>query len=277
MKKILPILFLILMLGPFILGMGYSLFYSIGWVGALSTGFTLQHWIDLFTANDALISLGYSIYLMVLSVLLVLIVAVLISFILFSSDRKSFPAWYFLPLTFAPVVAGFVWYYILSSSGILSRIVFNLGISSSIDAFPRMVNDLWGIGILVTHVFLVFPVFTLLFQQIARKENLYEIRTVSLTLGGSEFQFFRKLYLPIILKKAYPVIVLYGIFLFGTYEVPLILGVSSPRVVTLFITEKLTKYNLYEIPVGYAMAVLYGIVVCVAVILLVRKRNVRIV
>lgn len=277
MKKILPILFLTLMLGPFILGMGYSLFYSIGWIGALSTGFTFTHWIDLFTANDALISLAYSIYLLFLSMSLVLVLALFISFILFSTNRKSFRSWFFIPLTFAPVVGGFAWYYILSPSGILSRIVFNLGITSSIDAFPRMVNDSWGIGILATHVFLVFPVFTLLFQQIATKENLKEIRTVSQTLGSTETQFFRKLYVPMILKKAYPVIVLYGIFLFGTYEVPLILGISSPRVVTLFITEKLTRYNLYEIPVGYAMAFLYGMVVWVAVMLLVRKRNVSII
>ena len=67
--------------------------------------------------------------------------------------------------------------------------------------------------------------------------------------------------MPIVIKKSFHVMVLYGVFLFGAYEIPLLLGRQSPQVITLFITDKLSRFNLLDIPQGHVMILLYLCVV----------------
>lgn len=257
---------------PLTLGLGYSLLYSLGLVGLMNNGFTLAHWQTLFTDSEALQSLGYSIYLTVASLFLIL--ALSLAFAWWqtqSASKKWFYNLLFLPLTFPPLIAAFSWMSIISPSGIASRLSYHFGLTSSIEDFPSLVNDPLGIGILVTHVFIVFPLFTILFIHQAKKERVVELRQTSDTLGGNKRQFLMKVFVPLMLKKTAPFIMLYSIFLLGAYEVPLLLGQSSPRMVTIFITEKMSKYNLNEIPLGHAMSVLYSAFVIVLTAVFIKK------
>ena len=262
-------------LAPLVMGLGYSLLYSLGLIGLMSDGFTLRYWKFLFSENEALGSIFYTLALTLASLLLAVVLALLTAWYLHGKARGNFYKLLFVPLTFPPLVAAFAWKYLLAPGGILSRVMYQLQLSSSMEDFPRMVNDYWSTGILVTHIFLVFPLFTLLFSELARKEKMRELWQSAETLGSSRFQFFRRVFAPLLLFKARPVLALYGIFLFGTYEVPLLLGRSSPRVITVFVKEKLTQYNLAEIPVGHTMASLYCILVLLIVALLTHKKSLR--
>lgn len=273
MRKQLVIgVYLVLTGGPLFAGLGYSLAYSLGLTGLLNEGFTLHNWQRLWSGSDALLSLGYSLYLTVASLALILPAAVLFAWWQYRKGRGGlFHKILFLPLTFPPLIAAFAWYYLLSPGGLLSRASFQAGFTGGIGDFPRLVNDAWGIGILLTHLFLIFPLFAILFAHQAEKERMGELEAISRTLGGSDRQFLQGVFAPLLLKRSSPLIVLYAIFLFGAYEVPLLLGRSSPRVATLFITEKMTKYNLLDVPVGHAMAVVYTLSVITLATLLLRR------
>ncbi|RMF00942.1 MAG: ABC transporter permease subunit, partial [Bacteroidetes bacterium] len=117
--------------------------------------------------------------------------------------------------------------------------------------------------------------FTILFQEQARKARMSDLLQTALSLGATPGQFLWRVHIPLLLRKGQAVIWLYGIFLLGTYEVPLLLGRSSPRPVTVFITEKLTRYNLGDIAVGHAMAVVYTLVVLAIVSFFIRKQRVE--
>jgi putative spermidine/putrescine transport system permease protein len=60
-----------------------------------------------------------------------------------------------------------------------------------------------------------------------------------------------------LLKRALPNILLYFIFVFGAFEVPLLLGRTNPETVSVLAVRKLQRFNLLDIPQGYAIAVLY--------------------
>ncbi len=272
-NKIVIGLYALITIGPLAMGLGYSLLYSFGLIGLMNDGFTLEHWIRLWNSSDALGTLWYTFWLTIVSLLLTLSLSLLLSWKYVHGQASGI--WYrslFLPLLFPPLIAALAWFYLLSPAGIVSRIAYHLNVTNAIEAFPRLVNDQWSVGILATHVFLVFPLFTLLFIEQARKESIPDLFKMARTLGSKKSQFLRKIYVPLLLLKSRPVIWLYGVFLFGTYEVPLLLGQSSPRTMTIFITEKMSRYNLNDIPVGHAMAVVYSLLVLVFIHIFVRKK-----
>ncbi|TRX52205.1 sugar ABC transporter permease [Fulvivirga sp. M361] len=273
-KKTIILIYVLVTLGPLALGLSYSIRYSFGLTGLMNEGFTLTHWIKLCKESDALYSLGYSAWLTIISMLLTLGLSLMLSwwFVRRKGANGLFKS-LFLPMLFPPLVAAFAWFYLLSPGGIISRMAYHLHITNAIDDFPRWTNDNYSIGIVITHVFLIFPIFTLLFTAQAQKERVSELMNAALTLGSSKIQFLKRIYIPLLLLKTRPVIWLYGIFLLGTYEVPLLLGQSSPRPVTLFITDKLTRFDLKDIPVGHAMVVVYTLLVLVVIALFVRKKQ----
>lgn len=260
---------------PILAGLTYSFLYSIGLAGLLGKGFTLAHWETLFSDSETWKSLGYTSLLTIASLLLSVIPALAVAYLLhFRRKSQGLYKMLFLPLTLPPLIAGFAMYHLLSPSGFAARMAYQFGMIGAIEDFPRMVNDAASLGIIATHVLLLFPFFTLVFLNLSQKENLQQLRSISQTLGAGEGHFLRKVWIPIILRRASSLLLLYGVFLFGTYEVPLLLGRSSPRTVTIFIVEKVSKYDLTGIPVGHAMVVLYAFFVfLLASMLILQKRR----
>lgn len=264
-KKILIGLYLLFAVVPLVMGLGYSLLYSLGLTGLMREGFTLVHWQSLFSSGAFWGSLGYSLYLTLVSLLIAVACAFVVGWRLGMEESPQLYKILFLPLTFPPLIAAFSIYFLAGPSGIISRVFFHLGLVDGLESFPRIVNDYWAIGILLAHWFLVFPVLTLLLVHQAKKERMRQLYDLSKILGGTTRQFISKVFIPLLLRQMKPVIVLYGIFLFGTYEVPLLLGRTSPRVVTVFITEKLSRFNMEDIPTGHAMAVVYTVSILIVV------------
>ncbi len=267
-------LFTLLTIGPMLAGLVYAFMYSIGLAGLLGKGFTTTHWERLFEGGEALATLGYTTLIVLFSLLLALVPALVLAYFLtFARKGRSFYRTLFVPLTVPPLIAAFAMFHLLNPGGLLSRFAHGVGLVQEVGDFPRLVNDGWAVGIILTHVFLIFPFFTIVFTNMAHKERLPELRHLAQTLGARPWQYQLRVFVPVVLRRASALILLYGVFLFGTYEVPLLLGRQAPRAVTVFITEKVTRYDLMNIPVGYAMAVVYMVLIGAVVTFLLRRRS----
>ncbi|MDR9418070.1 ABC transporter permease subunit [Gracilimonas sp.] len=264
-KKLIIALFISLILLPLGLALGYSFLYSIGAVGLLSDGLTLDHWVELFR-GEFLSSILYSLWIAMVSASIALFLALIFLFTLRNHFEK--PGTYrllFLPLTIPPIVVGFIIFQMYSGSGILSRLFYHLGIVSGTQEFPVMVQDPYGIGIILAHIFIVFPFFLLVLLNVYKNENLAEIERVARSLGAYRNTIIWKLHLPILMRGIFPLFILYIIFFMGAYDIPLLLGQSSPQMISVLILEKLQRFNLGDIPVAYSMAVWYALI-CIATI-----------
>lgn len=276
-KKLLPALFIFFCITPLALSLGYSFLYSIGGVGLLSEGLTLQNWLELFQ-GEFLQSILYSLWIALASAGLALGLALTFLFVLYDKLRQ--PAVYkfmFLPLTIPPIVVAFVIFQLYSGSGIFSRILNSVGIISSARQFPVLVQDPYGIGIILAHVFIAFPFFFLVLLNLYKHEKLEDFQRVALSLGSDISTIRFKVQLPILMKGLFPLLILYIIFFMGAYDIPLILGQSSPLMISPLILEKLQRFNLGDIPVAYSMAVLYAVICIVTVsylLLIYRKKGV---
>ncbi|NBC25746.1 MAG: ABC transporter permease subunit [Bacteroidetes bacterium] len=264
-KKLLITLFIAGCLVPLGLAIGYSLLYSVGLAGLLSNGVTFEHWIALFR-GEFLQSILYSVWVAAASTLLAMGISLTLLFTarrLFRS-RNLYRA-LFLPLTIPPIVLAFVIFQLYSGSGLFSRLAFQMGFISEIQQFPVLVQDPYATGIIMAHVFLVFPFFLLVLLNLYEHEKLDQIEAVASSLGAGKRTILLHLQLPVLLRGMFPLIALYFIFFMGAYEIPLLLGQSSPHMISVLILEKLQRYNLANIPVAHSMAVWYA-VLCIATI-----------
>jgi len=253
-------LFLLLCALPVVLAMGYAALYSVGLTGLQSDGFMLQHWATLFQ-GEFLSSFLYSLWIAGASSALALATALAALFTLRKelTDKRVYRM-LFLPLTVPPVVIGFVIYQLFSGGGILSRVSYQSGLIDQISHFPEFVHDAYGVGIILAHLFIGFPFFLILLLNLYQQNNLDELEITAASLGAGRKDILLRVHLPVLLKGIFPVVSLYTIFFMGAYEIPLILGQSSPQMFTILILEKLQRYSLSDIPVAYAMALFYAII-----------------
>lgn len=255
---LIKLLFGLLIVLPVVVGLGYALSYSLGLTGLLSEGFTLDYWQKALTSRSLWVSFLYSLSIGVVSVFVSLCFAVTMALSWNKSIQHGRLSYFiFLPLCFPATVMAFVVLQWLSPSGWFSRIVFQLGFTDVLNDFPNLVRDFYGIGIIVCSVLLITPFFSILMSNIYRNENLLQLENLSKTLGASPSKTLRKVTLPILFQKSKMTLLLFVIFVMGSYEVPLILGRQYPQMVSVAIVQKIQKFNLDDIPLGFAMSVLY--------------------
>lgn len=256
---------------PLTLALGYAALYSLGMVGLLSDGFTLGNWAELLTGEFGR-SIAFSAYVALMSILGALGVA--LTLLLAARRTLAQPAAYrllFLPLTLPPIVAAFVVFQLLSGGGVVSRLAWHAGLVSGPGAFPALVQDPYGLGIILTHTLLVFPFLLLVLLNLWQNENLGELSRVAASLGAGRRHVVLKVQLPLLLRGIFPLAALYFVFFLGAYDIPLVLGASSPRMMSVLVLEKLQRYNLADIPVAYAMATWYALL-CLATIAVLYSR-----
>lgn len=264
-RKLMIALFAFGWLAPLGMAIGYSFLYSLGLAGVLREGFTFSYWTGLFQ-GEFLRSILYSAWVAGASTALVLLTSLgmLFAFRKQFSNRMVYNS-LFLPLAIPPIVLAFSIYQLLSGSGLLSRAAYHMNLITEASRFPVLVQDPWAIGIILAHLFIVFPFFLLISLNLYEHQKLEELGRVASTLGASTGTILFRVQLPILLRGLFPLIALYFIFFMGAYEIPLILGESSPQMISILILEKLQRFNLADIPVAHSMAVWYALL-CIGTI-----------
>ena len=66
--------------------------------------------------------------------------------------------------------------------------------------------------------------------------------------------------MPILLRTAFPTILLHLVGVFGAYEAPLLLGAQSPQMVSVLIMRKYAMFDLGRKPEAFICAILYTVV-----------------
>lgn len=264
-RKLMISLFAFGWLAPLGMAIGYSFLYSLGLAGVLQEGFTFSYWTGLFQ-GEFLRSILYSAWVAGASTVLVLLTSLgmLFAFRKQFSNRVVYNS-LFLPLAIPPIVLAFSIYQLLSGSGLLSRATYHMNLITEASRFPVLVQDPWAIGIILAHLFIVFPFFLLISLNLYEHQKLDELGRVASTLGASARTILFRVQLPILIRGLFPLIALYFIFFMGAYEIPLILGQSSPQMISILILEKLQRFNLADIPVAHSMAVWYALL-CIGTI-----------
>lgn len=268
------VLFLLLAVVPLLFGTIYAILYSTGAIGLMSEGVTLSYWRQTLVNFEFWYSFGFTFYIALVTISLTIISALSITLFLKKPFQRGVPGFsLYVPLAFPAIVVAFFVFQLASQSGFLSRIAWQLGLISNTASFPGWVNDPYGIGIIAAHTFMAMPFFTLYFINIYEQERVKEFSQVAQTLGASRLKQFIRIEIPILIRRAFPTLTLYTIFVLGSYEIPLILGSQSPQMMSVLIIRKLRKFSLSTIPEAYVIALIFISIIILLLILIFKTRT----
>lgn len=258
---------------PVLLGFGYALLYSFGLTGILSEGFTTEYWEKTLLATEFWKSLGFSLFIAAVVMTISLFFSLWIVISWTKNLYKGLLSYVtYLPLAFPAIVMAFFSFQLLSKSGFISRVIFNLGWIDDLSQFPDWTNDAYGVAIIFSLCLLITPFFIILYSNLYQNERIPELKALAQTLGAKKNQITTRIIVPILLKKSAFTIMLFLIFVMGTYEIPLLLGRQDPSMLSVFIIQKLQKFNLADIPQAYAVSVIYILLIATLIAVVYKTR-----
>lgn len=240
-------------------------FFSI--VPGSTTG--IEPYIRVLSSHSFLKSLMFSLYFSCLSTVISLFLALIISFALGDNsdgDFRSSPLFSFIYGINQPVphmVCAFAILMIFAQSGIMSRVLYTMGIVTDPGLFPILVYDQWGVGIIISFVWKFVPFIGVQILAILRATGDRYCQ-VAKTLGANRFKRWRYVMLPLSLPSMVSSSILVFAYAFGSFEVPYVLGATNPKALAVLAYE---RYISVDLNARAEAAVISNIITIVTVVL----------
>jgi putative spermidine/putrescine transport system permease protein len=256
MKKYIPLLVFSPFVLPFIVGTVYSLLKSIGFLDPIGS-LTYLHWKKILVSPTTYITIAYSIYIALVSTVISFILALTL---LFHKPSKA-NLLVLLPLTLPPISVGFIFFQLLSGHGFFARLFTKLPIFNSLFSADLSTQSTHGFAIIMALTFMTIPVFYAFLRKIFAEERVGDQIQISRELGASRWHSIRKIALPLLIQRSQFLILLYFVFALSSYEIPLLLGSQSPKMITVYIIDKIQKFDLATIPEGFGLMIIYSFLI----------------
>ena len=228
---------------------------SLGYIPAFGlTKPTLQYYIQVFTRQDFLSAVGVSLRIALWSSLLAVVLGVLVSMALIRCRKNSGGLLYAIRVPILvphAVVAVFV-VQLLSQTGLFARLGYWLDFLEDSPEFPQLLYTPGYWGAILAYLWKEIPFvayFVLAFMS-SISETLGEAAE---NLGASSLRSFWEVTLPLsipVISKAFLIVF---IFAFGGYELPLLLGATLPKALSVQTYLSYTSPDLLQRPLAMAM------------------------
>lgn len=207
---------------------------------------------------DFVRSLQVSCYLAVLGTGLSLGLGLGLALLLRSAGRwATFICQVTLPIPHLVGVAGIL--LLLSPSGLLSRVAYALQWTGSDQDFPLLVNDVGYVGVLIHMLWKEVPFAALILLAVLRGMGSdYEMQ--SRLLGSNRWQSFWYVTLPLLRPGLLSAGVLIFGFVFGSFEVPLLLGPTYPRALPVQVYQLFSHPDLARRQEAMALGILMAVI-----------------
>ena len=217
-------------------------------------GFTLKYFKEVLTDRTFLDSLTFSLYTSLVSSLISSVMGVILAFSIFRLHRgkKTAEFLYRIPIIVPHLVSVLLVYNILSRTGFLPRVLAVLGFIENPADFPFLLYSPNGLGIIIAYLWKEIP-FVALSTYTVLSRMSSRLTDAARNLGATGLQTFRHVTLPLILPSVFSSFIIIFAFSFGAYEVPLLLGPTSPA--TLPVKAFLEYSNPMLMNRPYAMAI----------------------
>lgn len=249
-------------------GLIQGLIQSLSHSAAAGMGtLTFEHFANVLYDPDFLPSLMLTLYISATSTIIAAVLSILMALVLVTlSGKYRFIHFIFqIPLTVPHLVIAVAVVFMLSPTGVFSRMLIKFGLIDSSGAFPLLINDRWGIGILLTYVWKEIPFITLMILSVLRRTGV-ELLEVGRTLKAGPWQRFRYITLPTISPSLGAACLIVFAYTFGAFEVPFLLGQTYPMMLPVWAYKNYSDVDLLARPEGIAIGIIIAGVVMVAIV-----------
>lgn len=258
---------MLLLCGLFGGGLALALSESLGFYAPLGErGFTLKHYTALLTDQELRpafwLTFGLATVATLLSALAGLAVALTLREL--AARHRLFNTLLQIPLALPHLALAIVLINLIAPSGLLARCGFALGWLSEPADFPAMINDRYGIGIVLTYVLKETPFIALMCLAVLARVGA-EYEQVAQSLGASAWQRLRYVTLPLVAPALVSATLLVFAFIFGAFEVPFLLGRQYPAMLAVVAQRRYLSVDLADRPGAIAVGVFMALVTAILV------------
>ncbi len=267
-RKLTPYILLvpqILLTILFMIGLVTGITQSLGVIPAFGlTEPTIMYYKEVLTQPDLLKSALFSLKIAFSSALLSTAAGVWLCALLVLSRRTKGKMMRIvqLPIIVPHVVVALFVINICSQNGLLARSCYCLGIISEQQEFPMLIYDSHGFGIIIAYLWKEIPF--IVYFVIALMANIDgKLGEAAVNMGANRVQTFFRVTLPLCMPTICSGFLIIFVFALGAYELPFILGATTPKALPVQAYIQYTHPNLRNRP--YAMA-LNGIIIVISLI-----------
>ncbi|WP_044340405.1 ABC transporter permease [Rossellomorea aquimaris] len=234
---------------------------------------TFQHYVNLFEEKRFMTSFLFSLLVTSISTILSLIIGLGIvkAFSPLLKDNKhKLLVW--IPMLVPHFVWAYLIYLLFNQSGFFSNIFGSTGLINDRGEFPILVQDRNGIGIIMTYVWKEVPFVTLMLLPVyATLSKRYN--EVASLLGANFFKAFWVAEWPFLLPVLVETGAILFAFIFTAFEVPQLLGVTSPQMMAILAYDWFYSGSWSDRPLAFAALGFVGLGIGVVMWLLIYITN----
>ena len=266
-KMISPALTVVMVLfgGGLLLG----LIQSLGHLPAAGLmSLSVKHFVNVLGDPDFSRSLMLTLYVALSSTAVAAAVSIVTAIFLLSLSEKNRLIHFIIqiPLTVPHLVIAVAMVFMLAPTGLFSRVIMTLGLIDSSAAFPLLINDRWGVGIILTYVWKEIPFITLMILSVLQRSGV-ELLEVGRTLKADRWQRFRYITLPVIAPSLGAACLIVFAYTFGAFEVPFLLGQTYPMMLPVWAYKNYSDVDLLARPEGIATGLIIAAIIVLAIVL----------
>jgi putative spermidine/putrescine transport system permease protein len=257
----------------FVGALGYGTLVSLGWqprIGATELSLDAYRNI-LFSEQHAetfwrglLLTVWVSTASTVLAALFAVVAALLLRETFLGKRLSTFLFQLNLPVPHVVAAIGIL--FLFSQSGLLSRLGAQFGLFGSPGDFPIIVRDKLGIGIILSFMWKEVPFIGVIVLAVLQSLGA-DYEDLARSLGANRWQRYRHVILPLIMPGLLSASTLVFAFTFGSFEVPAILGVRFPRMLTVTAVRFFRDPDLNARTEGMAISMIIAFLAFALVIL----------
>ena len=249
----------------FIIGLATGITQSLGVIPAFGLKEpTLKYYREVLSRPEMLKSVLYSLRVAFLSAGIATAAGVGLSAVCVMHKKTKGPMMRViqLPIIVPHVVVAIFMVNIFSQNGVVARLGYALGLLQEQQLFPMLIYDTRGVGVILAYLWKEIPF--IIYFVIALMANINEkLGEAAINLGADRWTAFCKVTLPLCKDAVISGFLIIFVFALGAYELPFLLGATSPRALPVLAYQQYIHPDLKNRP--YAMA-LNGIIILLSVL-----------
>lgn len=251
----------IILLGVMGVGVINCIAQSLGYFPQIGlTELTFDYYREVLRNTTFLKSLLFTLKTSFISASLSVILGVWLSYVLMKEKFSKFRRLILnTPIVVPHIVVVLLMFITFSQSGMVSRVLYKLNIIDTSSQFISIVSDQGGIGIIMVYLWKGIPYTTITTYNILRNMS-DKLESVAINLGASKLQSFRYIILPLAMPSIISAFIMLFAFAFGSFEVPFLIGPSTPKTLAVQAYLSYSSSDLFQRPDAMVMNVTLSLI-----------------
>lgn len=228
--------------------------------------FSMGTYERLFSNSDFWVSMWLSLRIAFLSSIFAGLFGLVVSICLFLISRAGggirqnvWQRLFQLPLIVPHIVAAYLMVLLFARSGLFSKLLAQVGLIHHIKDFPILVNDAFGWGIIFTYMWKEAPFIALMIYPVLLRvhQSWFEAAQI---FGAGRWKFTKEIVIPILFPAWLSSTFIVFAFSLSAFEVPLILGITYPKMLSVYAYNLFSNGQLSDRPEAMAVNVILAVI-----------------